>query len=98
MALYWKRFKSWDSNPFFKTIFVTRVYFEPHANVKKLRSEIISHLKINNKVKVVESNEKDCDVKVVFCPIVSRAGTDIEAALSRLTHEKPTIMIVLHHI
>ncbi|KAI5615046.1 hypothetical protein C0J50_3271, partial [Silurus asotus] len=37
------------------------------------------------------------DVKVVFCPIVSRAGTDIEAAQSRLTREKPTMMIVLHH-
>ncbi|XP_046691604.1 uncharacterized protein LOC124376524 [Silurus meridionalis] len=97
MAFHLQPFQTRIFKPFFKTIFVTRVYFEPHANVEKLCREIISHLKINNKVNVVESNEEECDVKVVFCPIVSRAGTDIDAALYRLTREKPTIMIVLHH-
>ncbi|KAM9441105.1 uncharacterized protein Hap1MRO34_026204 [Clarias gariepinus] len=37
---------------------------------------------------------------LVFCPVVSRAGTDIEAALHQLkeiSDTKPAILVVLHH-
>uniref|UniRef100_A0A671L7Y2 Si:dkey-58f10.7 n=1 Tax=Sinocyclocheilus anshuiensis TaxID=1608454 RepID=A0A671L7Y2_9TELE len=42
----------------------------------------------------------DCDVILVFCPIVSRAGTDIDAALNELSTcsaSKPAILMVFHH-
>ncbi|KAF4071036.1 hypothetical protein AMELA_G00280330 [Ameiurus melas] len=43
------------------------------------------------------STEEECDVKAFYCPIVSRAGTDIEAVLTRLPDDKPSIVVVLHH-
>ncbi|KAK7164819.1 hypothetical protein R3I94_003265 [Phoxinus phoxinus] len=42
----------------------------------------------------------DSHVILVFCPIFSRAGTDIDAALNKLdsfSDSKPAIFIVLHH-
>ncbi|KAL0984370.1 hypothetical protein UPYG_G00140560 [Umbra pygmaea] len=39
----------------------------------------------------------ESDVILVFCPIVSRAGTDIEAALKQIQIGKPVILVVLHH-
>ncbi|KAL6463352.1 hypothetical protein MHYP_G00277430 [Metynnis hypsauchen] len=47
----------------------------------------------------VSSVEK-CDFILVFCPVVSRAGTDIEAALKNLNDKsttKPAVLVVLHH-
>ncbi|KAL7838637.1 hypothetical protein AOLI_G00270410 [Acnodon oligacanthus] len=43
---------------------------------------------------------EDCDVALVFVPVVSRAGTDIEAALKKLSAvptTKPAVLVVLHH-
>ncbi|KAM9421145.1 uncharacterized protein ACWYII_021354 isoform 2-T2 [Salvelinus alpinus] len=37
------------------------------------------------------------DVIMAFCPIVSRAGTDIEAALQQIPDGKDVILVVLHH-
>ncbi|KAJ8009613.1 hypothetical protein DPEC_G00090720 [Dallia pectoralis] len=34
---------------------------------------------------------------LAFCPIVSRAGTDIEAAEKQLPDDKPVVLVVLHH-
>ncbi|MCI4389641.1 hypothetical protein PGIGA_G00100630 [Pangasianodon gigas] len=87
------------SNPFFffyKPISTTKVCFANYQSIGKARDEIISRLSalLNN---TDLHNEEQCDVKVAFCPIVSRAGTDIKAALSRLSDEKPTVMFVLHH-
>ncbi|XP_029597189.1 uncharacterized protein LOC115179668 [Salmo trutta] len=44
----------------------------------------------------VESPEES-DVILAFCPIVSRAGTDIEAALQQIPIGKDVILVVLHH-
>ncbi|KAL7838638.1 hypothetical protein AOLI_G00270420 [Acnodon oligacanthus] len=46
------------------------------------------------------SSLDECDVILVFCPVVSRAGTDIEAALKKLNDKsatKPAVLVVLHH-
>ncbi|XP_045062254.1 uncharacterized protein LOC121535934 [Coregonus clupeaformis] len=39
----------------------------------------------------------ESDVIMAFCPIVSRAGTDIEAALEQIPTGKDVILVVLHH-
>ncbi|XP_045062289.1 uncharacterized protein LOC121536066 isoform X2 [Coregonus clupeaformis] len=39
----------------------------------------------------------ESDVIMAFCPIVSRAGTDIEAALEQIPTGKYVILVVLHH-
>ncbi|KAL7835208.1 hypothetical protein SRHO_G00294550 [Serrasalmus rhombeus] len=49
---------------------------------------------------LVRTSVEDSDVILVFCPIVSRAGTDIEAALQRLeaaSDSKPAVLVILHH-
>uniref|UniRef100_A0AAY5ECY3 Uncharacterized protein n=1 Tax=Electrophorus electricus TaxID=8005 RepID=A0AAY5ECY3_ELEEL len=41
------------------------------------------------------STVEECDVVLVFCPIVSRAGIDIEVALKQLINV-PILLVVLH--
>ncbi|XP_049331241.1 uncharacterized protein LOC107196798 isoform X2 [Astyanax mexicanus] len=45
---------------------------------------------------------EECDVILCFCPVVSRAGTDIEAALQKLNNvtqgSHPVVLVVLHHM
>ncbi|GAA6235647.1 uncharacterized protein si:ch211-245h14.1 isoform X4 [Lates japonicus] len=38
-----------------------------------------------------------CDYCVVFCPIASRVGTDVDEALERSPGGKPIILVVMHH-
>ncbi|XP_053085232.1 uncharacterized protein LOC117596041 isoform X2 [Pangasianodon hypophthalmus] len=38
-----------------------------------------------------------CDVIIAFVSIVSRAGTDIEAALRNIPGNQPVVFVVLHH-
>ncbi|XP_076867054.1 uncharacterized protein LOC143518462 isoform X2 [Brachyhypopomus gauderio] len=43
---------------------------------------------------------EDFDFILTFCPVVSRAGTDIKAALreiNRVSESKPAVLVVLHH-
>eukprot|EP00063_Salmo_salar_P032996 XP_014007831.1 PREDICTED: uncharacterized protein LOC106575706 [Salmo salar] len=39
----------------------------------------------------------ESDVIMAFCPIVSRVGTDIEAALQQIPTGKDVVLVVLHH-
>ncbi|XP_067098474.1 uncharacterized protein [Osmerus mordax] len=39
----------------------------------------------------------DCDVIMAYCPVVSRLGTDLEAAMEIIPAGKPVILVVLHH-
>lgn len=90
IARYRQQVEQCTPDFFCKHTFTTKVYVENRGNIKNVCDEIIERLsKFPNSVSV--SNEEECDVKVVFCPIVSRAGTDIEAVLSRLTGESQGI-------
>ncbi|XP_065122870.2 uncharacterized protein [Paramisgurnus dabryanus] len=63
-----------------------------HGIIKSLRKCVPSL----TEVKKVD----ECDMILVFCPIVSRAGTDIDAALYQLNNcseSKPAVFMVLHH-
>ncbi|XP_076866904.1 uncharacterized protein LOC143518350 [Brachyhypopomus gauderio] len=45
------------------------------------------------------STVEECDVILLFCPIVSRAGSDIKSALKKLPEtadSKPAVLVVLH--
>ncbi|KAK3527066.1 hypothetical protein QTP86_008649 [Hemibagrus guttatus] len=45
-------------------------------------------------------NFEESDFILLFCPVVSRAGTDIEAAVKKLSIQagnKPAVLVVLHH-
>ncbi|XP_064781283.1 uncharacterized protein LOC135505942 isoform X2 [Oncorhynchus masou masou] len=58
--------------------------------------DLTRHLVIRGGCTEVISQEES-DVLMAFCPIVSRAGTDIEAALQQIPAGKPVILVVLHH-
>ncbi|KAK2816560.1 hypothetical protein Q7C36_022831 [Tachysurus vachellii] len=62
--------------------------------------KFMEHLKQQKPDLQEVKNVAECDYVLVFCPIVSRAGTDIEAALKRLQDiagSKPAVLVVLHH-
>ncbi|KAF4113098.1 hypothetical protein G5714_005643 [Onychostoma macrolepis] len=65
-----------------------------------LRKEVLGHLQKHRPGWTETCSVEDCNVILVFCPIVSRAGTDINAALNKLNTcpaSKPAIFMVLHH-
>ncbi|XP_041958331.1 uncharacterized protein LOC121716158 isoform X2 [Alosa sapidissima] len=43
------------------------------------------------------SNITDCDVILAFCPVTSRVGINIVAALQDIPEGKPLALVVLHH-
>ncbi|XP_053473249.1 uncharacterized protein LOC128603074 isoform X2 [Ictalurus furcatus] len=61
-----------------------------------VQSKIEERLKKRLQLHQVDS-EDYCDVIMAFVPIVSRAGTDIEAALQNIPTNRPVILVVLHH-
>ncbi|KAJ8355806.1 hypothetical protein SKAU_G00186000 [Synaphobranchus kaupii] len=50
------------------------------------------------KIHLTEVTLDECDVILEFCPISSRPGTDIDAALGKIPADKPVILVVMHHI
>nr|XP_046154439.1 uncharacterized protein LOC123995121 [Oncorhynchus gorbuscha] len=66
------------------------------GNTLGSHKEFINRLAAKRHLTVVTSLEES-DVILAFCPIVSRAGTDIEAALQQIPAGKPVILVVLHH-
>ncbi|KAG7314496.1 hypothetical protein KOW79_021799 [Hemibagrus wyckioides] len=64
-----------------------------HVDIQMELHKVILHLQ-----KVV--NLEESDFILVFCPVVSQAGTDIEAAVKKLSTQagnKPAVLVVLHH-
>ncbi|XP_053086563.1 uncharacterized protein LOC113531247 isoform X2 [Pangasianodon hypophthalmus] len=70
------------------------------GNTLSAHTKIVDHLK-NQRPDLQEVQTVDeCDFVLVFCPVVSRAGTDIEAAVGKLQNAagtKPAVLVVLHH-
>ncbi|CAI5684499.1 unnamed protein product [Oreochromis niloticus] len=60
-----------------------------------------AHRSIVQKLKDIgqteETSREESDYCVVFCPVVSRVGTDIAEALDKLPFDKPAILVVMHH-
>ncbi|XP_064864857.1 uncharacterized protein LOC115107786 isoform X2 [Oncorhynchus nerka] len=44
-----------------------------------------------------ETRPEDCQVIIAFCPITSRVGTDIDAAMRTVKSNKDVILVVMHH-
>ncbi|XP_055740951.1 uncharacterized protein LOC129825143 isoform X2 [Salvelinus fontinalis] len=66
------------------------------GNTLGFHKELIHRLAAKRHLTEVMSLEES-DVILAFCPIVSRAGTDVEAALQQIPAGKPVILVVLHH-
>ncbi|KAL2082329.1 hypothetical protein ACEWY4_022147 [Coilia grayii] len=44
-----------------------------------------------------EVDVEQCQVVLLFCPVYSRAGTDIDAALSAVPGNKDAVMVIMHY-
>ncbi|XP_029532554.1 uncharacterized protein LOC115139383 isoform X2 [Oncorhynchus nerka] len=66
------------------------------GNTLGSHEKLMNRLAAKKHLTVVTSLEES-DVILAFCSIVSRAGTDIEAALKQIPAGKPVILVVLHH-
>ena len=64
-----------------KTIY--KIYVTKHGNTLKSHKDFLEQLKLKRHVDEVDA-ANECNVILAFCPIVSRAGTDIQAALGDL--------------
>ncbi|CAL9692252.1 unnamed protein product [Knipowitschia caucasica] len=63
--------------------------------LEKLNGPIPGH---SESLQLQKTNDEDCQVIIVFCPVVSRAGTDVEAALREVCGDKPIILVAMHHM
>ncbi|XP_066509340.1 uncharacterized protein [Hoplias malabaricus] len=67
-----------------------------------LNSDVEFKKRLQEEVPCLEEvfRERECDLILLFCPVVSRAGTDIDAALVKLcdvSESKPVVVVVLYH-
>ncbi|XP_066517276.1 uncharacterized protein [Hoplias malabaricus] len=69
---------------------------------KTLNSDVEFKKRLQEEVSCLEevSSEGECDLILLFCPVASRAGTNIEAALVKLrgvSDSKPAVLVMLHY-
>ncbi|KAM9494209.1 uncharacterized protein Hap1MRO34_004151 isoform 1-T1 [Clarias gariepinus] len=75
----------------------TRVFlFNESGKFPDAQKDIVERLKKRLSLQEVRSAD-ECDVVISFVPIVSRAGTDIEAALQKIPTNHPALLVVFHH-
>lgn len=60
--------------------------------MEKLKSDVRGCLNLQE-----TQRDEDSQVIIVFCPVVSRAGTDVETALQGVSGGKPVILVMMHH-
>ncbi|KAM7395590.1 hypothetical protein PAMA_007049 [Pampus argenteus] len=50
-----------------------------------------------DRVQLIES-EEDHQIIIVFCPISSRIGSDVDAAMLDVARDKPVILVLMHYL
>lgn len=65
--------------------------------LKKLKGHVPGPDPVSLCLREVQHDEQS-QVIIVFCPVVSRVGTDAEAALSSVSSDKPIILVMMHHV
>ncbi|XP_072218675.1 uncharacterized protein [Leuresthes tenuis] len=72
---------------------VSGITFDAHRELlDKIQGSIQSY-----SIKLEETQNSDYQIVIVFCPIVSRVGTDVKEAMMTVTSEKPVILVLMHH-
>ncbi|XP_029108917.1 uncharacterized protein LOC108925171 isoform X3 [Scleropages formosus] len=44
-----------------------------------------------------ECSLENCSVILIFCPVVTRMGTDMDAGVKNVPDDKPVILVIMHH-
>ncbi|XP_048043284.1 uncharacterized protein si:dkey-27p18.3 isoform X1 [Megalobrama amblycephala] len=92
-----KKRSRWENNSSKKGVKVSSILAGKTNNCDKEFINILGE-KIENLGEAATVEESN--IILVFCPIVSRAGTDIEAALNNFNYSKDSklaVLVVLHH-
>ncbi|XP_027877857.1 uncharacterized protein LOC114147574 [Xiphophorus couchianus] len=77
----------------FSSLITGETYDAYQALMEKVRNKIPATL-------VEEVNPKDAHAVLVFCPITSRVGSDVESAMAKpevSSLDKPVILVLMHH-
>ncbi|XP_033932608.1 uncharacterized protein [Pseudochaenichthys georgianus] len=73
-------------------VVVTGTTFDAHFQLmEKVKKEV------QDQFDLVQSYSNDYDITIVFCPIVSRIGPDVESAMRDVKGDKPVILVLMHH-
>ncbi|KAI1897486.1 hypothetical protein AGOR_G00083770 [Albula goreensis] len=75
---------------------MVKVYEIVIGNTLGYHRTFMARLAARNYITLVEKVD-ECDFIVAFCPIASRAGTDIDAARQRIPGGRPAILVLMHH-
>ncbi|KAL6461361.1 hypothetical protein MHYP_G00295050 [Metynnis hypsauchen] len=88
-----RRFLLW---PWYKAAGSIHFHLMVFGNTLNCHDEFMNNLRISLNLRQEFLVDKS-DVIVAFVAIVSRAGTDIEAALRAIPASRPVVLVVLHH-
>ncbi|XP_075869176.1 uncharacterized protein LOC142879672 isoform X1 [Nelusetta ayraudi] len=72
-----------------------KFFVEVAGNTNGTHAAFVSQIQSYNYVEV--RSPQDSDFILVFCPVVSRVGTDIGEALQNLDPNKAKVLVVMHH-
>lgn len=59
--------------------------------------ELMNRMKINLSGVNFRESKKDHKITILFCPISSRIGADVTAAMSEVKDDKPIILVLMNH-
>ncbi|PWA31276.1 hypothetical protein CCH79_00002998, partial [Gambusia affinis] len=77
-----------------------KVFYKCSGETFRGDDQVKEQLDKRQTLHVQETNLKDSDVVIVFCPITSRVGSDVESTMrdERVSSlNKPIILVLMHH-
>ncbi|KAK2847568.1 hypothetical protein Q5P01_010567 [Channa striata] len=58
---------------------------------------LMKEVKNHPELQVEETDRLGCNIIIVLCPINSRPGSDVEAAMMKVSDDKPVILVTMFH-
>ncbi|KAL3969506.1 SAP domain-containing ribonucleoprotein [Sarotherodon galilaeus] len=58
---------------------------------------LLSHVSSCAGLQVESTDQQGCSIIILFCPISSRVGSDMETAMKKVSGDKPVILVLMHH-
>lgn len=58
---------------------------------------LLKQVNLKRQLIMESQNQWDCDIIFIFCPIYSRVGADVEAAMTDWLDAKQIILVLMHH-
>ncbi|XP_036964588.1 uncharacterized protein LOC119025285 isoform X2 [Acanthopagrus latus] len=89
---------SWLSSWFWSKAQTVKVHSVSTGRTCGADDEILEKVKNMRWTQVKITDYQECDIIIVFCPITSRVGSDVSAAMREIpAGDKPVILVLMHH-